>query len=131
MYHGRFSKSHYEAGYNWGSLLYKNGKNIDQSPAFRLTGERRMFAENCLPVYEKYYPEILEEIRGLADGQKNRYEDFYTFLLSMYCFAFDNHCTCFAFKDKDNLIFGRNSDFTPLYNFINNIPDAESVVLKP
>ena len=46
MYHGRFSKSHYEAGYNWGSLLYKNGKNIDQSPAFRLTGERRMFAEN-------------------------------------------------------------------------------------
>ena len=85
MYHGRFSKSHYEAGYNWGSLLYKNGKNIDQSPAFRLTGERRMFAENCLPVYEKYYPEILEEIRGLADGQKNRYEDFYTFLLSMYC----------------------------------------------
>lgn len=111
MYHGRFSKSHYEAGYNWGSLLYKNGKNIDQSPAFRLTGERRMFAENCLPVYEKYYPEILEEIRGLADGQKNRYEDFYTFLLSMYCFAFDNHCTCFAFKDKDNLIFGRNSDF--------------------
>ena len=111
MYHGRFSKSHYEAGYNWGSLLYKNGKNIDQSPAFRLTGERRMFAENCLPVYEKYYPEILEEIRGLADVQKNIYEDFYTFLLSMYCFAFDNHCTCFAFKDKDNLIFGRNCDF--------------------
>ena len=89
----------------------KMEKNIDQTPAFGLTGERRIFAENCLPVYEKYYPEILEEIRGLADGQKSRYEDFYTFLLSMYCFAFDNHCTCFAFKDKDNLIFGRNSDF--------------------
>ena len=29
----------------------------------------------------------------------------------MYCFEFNNHCTCFAFKDKDNLIFGRNSDF--------------------
>ena len=24
MYHGRFKKSHYEAGYNWGNLLYKN-----------------------------------------------------------------------------------------------------------
>ena len=29
----------------------------------------------------------------------------------MYCFEFDNHCTCIAFKDKDNIIFGRNSDF--------------------
>ncbi|MCM1252215.1 MAG: C45 family autoproteolytic acyltransferase/hydrolase [Clostridium sp.] len=54
---------------------------------------------------------MLEEIRGLADGQKSRYEDFYTFLLSMYCFAFQNHCTCFAFRDKEHLIFGRNSDF--------------------
>lgn len=111
MYHRRFRKSHYEAGYNWGNLLYKNGKNIDQAPTFKITEERKAFAGECLPIYERYYPEVLEEIRGLADGQKSRYEDFYTFLLSMYCFEFNNHCTCFAFKDKDNLIFGRNSDF--------------------
>ena len=111
MYHGRFKKSHYEAGYNWGNLLYKNGKNIDQTPTFKITEERKAFAGECLPIYEKYYPEVLEEIKGLADGQKGRYEDFYTFLLSMYCFEFNNHCTCFAFKDKDNLIFVRNSDF--------------------
>ena len=111
MYHGRFRKSHYEAGYNWGNLLYKNGKNIDQAPTFKITEERKAFAGECLPIYERYYPEVLEEIRGLADGQKSRYKDFYTFLLSMYCFEFNNHCTCFAFKDKDNLIFGRNSDF--------------------
>ncbi len=111
MYHGRFRKSHYEAGYNWGKQLYKNGKNIDQNSTFEITEERKIFANKCLPIYEKYYPEILEEIRGLADGQKGRYENFYTFLLSMYCFEFNNHCTCFAFKDKDNLIFSRNSDF--------------------
>lgn len=111
MYHGRFRKSHYEAGYNWGNLLYKNGKKIYQNPTFEITEERKAFAKQCLPIYEKYYPEVLEEIRGLADGQKGRYEDFYTFLLSMYCFEFNNHCTCFAFKDEDNLIFGRNSDF--------------------
>lgn len=111
MYHARFRKSHYEAGYNWGSLLYKNGKKIALNSALDITGERKIFANECLPAYEEYYPEILEEIRGLANGQKGRYEDFYTFLLSMYCFESNNHCTCFAFKDKDNLIFGRNSDF--------------------
>ena len=111
MYHGRFRKSHYEAGYHWGTLLYRNGTHIDQAPTFRITEERRAFVGDCLPVYEKYYPEVLEEIKGLADGQKGKYEDFCAFLLSMYCFEFDNHCTCFAFRDKDNFIFGRNSDF--------------------
>ena len=111
MYHGRFRKSHYEAGYHWGNLLYQNGKKIDRNPTFEMTVERKTFARDCLPIYEQYYPEVLEEIRGLADGQKSSYEDFFTFLLSMYCFEFNNHCTCFAFQDKNNLIFGRNSDF--------------------
>ena len=89
MYHGRFKKSHFEAGFNWGKLLYKNGKIISNNLTFNITEKKRKFAEECLPIYE----------------------DFYTFLLSMYCFEFNNHCTCIAIKDKDNLIFGRNSDF--------------------
>lgn len=111
MYHGRFKKSHYEAGYKWGSLLYSNGNMISKNHTFKITTERKEFAKKSLPLYEKYYPEILEEIRGIADGQQMSYEDLYTFLLSMYCFEFDNHCTCIAFKDSNNIIFGRNSDF--------------------
>lgn len=111
MYHGRFKKTHYEAGYNWGRLLYKNGKIIKNNTTFKITEERKIFAEKCLPIYEKYYPEILEEIKGLADGQKSSYEDFYTFLLSMYSFEFNNHCTCIAVCDKNQILFGRNSDF--------------------
>ena len=111
MYHGRFSKTHYEAGYNWGKLLYKNNKIINHNHTFKITDERREFADNSLPVYEKYFPEILEEIRGISDGQHIAYSDLYTFLISMYCFEFNNKCTCFAFKDESNIIFGRNSDF--------------------
>lgn len=111
MYHARFKKSHYEAGYKWGNLLYKNGSIISSQHTFVITKERKEFAKQCLPIYKKYYPEILEEIRGIADGQKSSYEDLYTFLISMYCFEFNNHCTCFAFKDDHNIIFGRNSDF--------------------
>ena len=29
----------------------------------------------------------------------------------MYCFEFDNKCTCFAISNKDEILFGRNSDF--------------------
>ncbi len=111
MYHGRFKNSHYEAGFNWGRLLYNKKRIISNNHTFKITEERKRFAKECLPVYEKYYPEILDEIKGLAEGQNSSYEDFYTFLLSMYCFEFDNHCTCVAVKDKNNILFGRNSDF--------------------
>lgn len=111
MYHARFKKTHYEAGYKWGSMLYKKGNIISDQHTFVITQERKKFAKKCLPIYEKYYPEILKEIRGIADGQKSSYKDLYTFLISMYCFEFNNYCTCFAFKDNDNIIFGRNSDF--------------------
>ncbi len=111
MYHSRFKGTHYNAGYKWGELLYKNNNIISNKPTFIITEERKEFADKCLPIYRKYYPEVLEEIKGIADGQRDSYENLYTFLLSMYCFEFSNHCTCLAFRDNDNIIFGRNSDF--------------------
>lgn len=41
MYHGRFKKSHYEAGFHWKKLLYKNGKIISNNPTFKITKERK------------------------------------------------------------------------------------------
>lgn len=35
------------------------------------------------------------------------------------------------YKYIDAVINDKSIEITPLYNFINNIPDAESVVLKP
>lgn len=111
MYHARLKGTHYNASYKWGKLLYKNNNVISNQHTFIITEERKKFANQCLPIYEEYYPEILEEIKGIADGQQISYEDLYTFLLSMYCFEFNNHCTCISFKDNYNIIFGRNSDF--------------------
>ena len=111
MYHGRFRNSHYEAGFHWGQMLKKHGIEISKQHTFVISEERQKFAKGSIPIYKKYYPEILEEIKGIADGQECSYENLCTFLLSMYCFEFSNHCTCFAFKDNQNIIFGRNSDF--------------------
>lgn len=111
MYHERMKKSHYEAGFQWGRRLFHHGKIIQNQPTFSITGERKHFANKCLPLYERYYPELLAEIKGLADGQCADYEDFYTFLFSMYCFRFEQHCTCIAYCDAGKTLLARNSDF--------------------
>ena len=69
MYHGRFRGTHYEAGFKWGQQLFRHGKVINDYPAFELTEKRRSFADQCVREYERYYPEILQEIRGISDGQ--------------------------------------------------------------
>lgn len=111
MYHERMKKSHYEAGYQWGRRLFCHGKIICNQPTFKINEERKQFAKQCLPLYERYYPEILAEIKGLADGQCGNYEDFCTFIFSMYCFRFEQHCTCIAYHEKGKTLLARNSDF--------------------
>lgn len=129
MYHARFKGDYYEAGYKWGSYLYKYNKIISKNNTFVINKKRKEFTQKCIPIYKKYYPEILEEIRGIADGQKDSFKDLCVFLFSMYAFSFENHCTCLAFKDNDNIIFARNSDFLveieKLYmNFLYNLNNS-------
>lgn len=109
MYHSRFRGTHYDAGYRYGNLIYKKGIRLEN--AFNLTDEKFAFGKLCIKEYEKVFPEILDEIRGMAKGQRVSFEELASFIFSMYCFVFNNLCTCFAFKDEDNIIFGRNSDF--------------------
>lgn len=111
MYHKRFSGTHYQAGYRFGSMLKKYGVMIDKSPVFDITEEMKRFSADCMKEYERYYPEILEEIRGMAEGQGSSFQQLCWILFCMYCFETEPHCTCFAVADEENVILGRNSDF--------------------
>lgn len=111
MYHGRFSGTHYEVGYKWGRLLLKNGKKLDHCPTFELTTDKYSFARECVKEYQTHFPEILDEIQGIANGNEVPLETLYTLLFCMYCFEFNNKCTCFAFSTDDEIVFARNSDF--------------------
>ncbi|WP_317318173.1 C45 family peptidase [Longibaculum muris] len=111
MYHVRFKNNHYQAGYNFGQKLYQKQLLLENKIALFQTSKREAFMQACLPIYQKFYPEILEEIKGIADGLKLTHEDLYTFLLSMYCFEVENKCTCFAFHNGKETILARNSDF--------------------
>ncbi len=70
MYHARFNGTHYAIGKKWGMLLSKNGKQLLDNIPFDITKEMKEFAQQCYPVYEEYYPEIIDEIKGIADGQR-------------------------------------------------------------
>ena len=66
---------------------------------------------NCLPVYKKYYPEIIEEIQGLADGQHCDVRILQAVLFGMYAMPPVCNCSCFAFAAGQEILLGRNSDF--------------------
>lgn len=111
MYHSRFSGTHYNAGFKWGSLLLKNNIKLDFCATFELTPQRYAFAKECALQYKKHFPEVLDEIKGIADGNQVPAETLHAILFSMYCFEFENKCTCFAISTDNEIIFARNSDF--------------------
>lgn len=131
MYHARFKGTHYEIGFRWGNLLYSKGKHLMDTVPFSVEGERERFSQKCIPFYKEYYPEILEEIRGIADGQKMKAEKLEAVLMSMYCIMPEQKCSCLVFqgirpdergesaadtavfrkKKASGCILARNSDF--------------------
>lgn len=111
MYHERFKGTHYEAGFLWGKRLREHGKHILEQVPFSISEERVRYAEKCRSYYEKWYPEVLEEIRGITDGQGTEAGRLETVLLSMYGIIPETRCSCLAFRQGEHVILARNSDF--------------------
>ena len=111
MYHGRFNGTHYEIGFKWGALLAQHGNFILNNIGFPITQERLEFSELCVPIYQEYFPEILDEIQGIADGQNCDVRTLQAFLFSMYAMPPSCNCSCFAVANDKQILFGRNSDF--------------------
>lgn len=111
MNHAEFQGSHYEIGFQWGALLAEHGNFILHHVPFAVTKERIDFAAACVPIYQEYFPEILEEIQGLAHGQKEDVRLFQAVLFSMYAMVPGCRCSCFAVSNGEQIFLGRNSDF--------------------
>lgn len=111
MYHVRCSGTHYNAGFVYGSRLKKFGTLLLDVVPFEIDEIRMAFALACEEHYKIHYPEILQEIKGLADGQEAEYEKILAVLLSMYCIMPDQKCTNICFEGEDGVYLGRNSDF--------------------
>lgn len=109
MYHSRWKETHYQAGFQYGNRLLKNGVVLLQQ--MKVSKEREEYAIQCIPIYKKHYPEILQEIKGMADGMHVSFMTIASFLLSMYAYTYDTHCSCIAISSPQCLLLGRNSDF--------------------
>ena len=113
MYHPRLKGNHYEMGKHYGELLYKAGENL--SSVIKLSVKQKSFGKKCLPIYEKYMNEIMMEVRGLADGLHQKYEDIAYWLFNIYCNEEEHGCTVFAVRNKDRVYMVRNMDMFPEY----------------
>lgn len=111
MYHTRFHGTHYDIGYRWGSQLAKHANYILNNIPFQITKERIRFGEECIPIYQEFFPEILDEIQGIADGQSCDARLLQGLLFSIYAIPPSCHCSCFAVSNENSILFGRNSDF--------------------
>lgn len=111
MYHGRFKGNHYQIGKKWGSLVKVKGKNLLDHIPYQVTTEMEKFTAESLPFYQKYCPEIIAEIQGIADGQEIKASQLYQVLFPMYAMVNPNHCSSFVVKNEQHFILGRNSDF--------------------
>ena len=109
MYHSRWKNNHYSAGFSYGSRLYKNNVKIDFAKF--LTDEKMKYGKEVFSIYHEYYYEIIEEIQGFTDGQNYDFDKVFSFLVGMYVFTYDTHCSMIAFSNSNGIYFARNSDF--------------------
>ncbi len=119
MYHESFQGSHYEIGFRFGAALAEQGQSLLSHVPFPVTQERRDFARACVPAYREFFPEILEEIHGLAKGQHCDADALQAVLFSMYAIPPACACSCFAVSDGEHVLLGRNSDFIPALEELN------------
>ncbi|MCG8328413.1 MAG: C45 family autoproteolytic acyltransferase/hydrolase [Chitinophagales bacterium] len=106
MYHPRLYGGYYDMGLKYGTLLYE--KANFRIPKIRK--EKHEFGLKSYPILQRYYPEVVEEIKGFAKGIQDSDENLAAFLLSIGVLDSTAQCSVFAFKNDNEVFFGRNYD---------------------
>jgi predicted choloylglycine hydrolase len=108
-------------GRKYGAVLYKHGFRVSAQQK-----EKLEFAAKSESEVKRVFPEILEEIRGFAEGCHASYDDMASFMMTIGAFRPQPMCSSFAAFNGSDTIFGRNYDF--FYSFQKY---TESCLTKP
>lgn len=108
-----FKGNAFEIGQQQGKIYKENGMSFD-----KVKINSNLFKKQ-LKIYQKYYPDLLDELKGIAEGGNfNEEKLIYNFItgeISYYTdlFRIDKACTIFGYKSDQNLFVGRNYDWIP------------------
>jgi len=106
MYHPRLYGEFYDMGLKYGSLLFEKAK-------FKLpeiSSQKRAFGLASYELLKDYYPELVDEIKGFAEGIRDQPENLGAFLMSIGVLDTTGQCSVFAYKQGDSVYVGRNYD---------------------
>ncbi|MEM1310116.1 MAG: C45 family peptidase [Cyanobacteria bacterium P01_H01_bin.153] len=121
MYHPRLYGDFYEMGFKYGSLLYKKGVSLP--PISKVQAE---FSAQCYREVQHFYPELIAEFQGFAQGWNIEEERLGAFVSGLGVSDTTGKCSAFAQRNQDSVIFGRNYDM--LYKFRKT---TESCLIAP
>ena len=104
-----FKGTYYEIGKQLGEIYKKNGMNLN---AIKVD---QVLLDNQKKIYQEYFPEILEELRGINDVLKIDEDKLLFFFLAGELDWFRNShaakaCTIFDFRNNNGFFVGRNYD---------------------
>jgi predicted choloylglycine hydrolase len=109
-----FSGDFYEIGKQQGKIYSKNGMSLSYVKI------NPKLYRNQLKIYQRYYPELLEEFKGIAEaGNFDKDKLIYSFLCEEILFFLKKFhikpiCTIFGVKNKNGVFVGRNYDWIPI-----------------
>ena len=105
MYHPRLRGTYHQMGMKYGAVLRKHGFKMPQ-----IEEETLGLGLKCESEVKGVFPEVLEEVRGVAEAIQEPYEKLAAFILTVG-YAKPIACSSFASINDSTVVFGRNYDF--------------------
>src|SRR3989304_4150658 len=103
MHHPRLRGSYYEMGLRYGTVLRKHGFKLPEVSAQTLA-----LGNSSVDEVTKHFPDILEEIRGFADGCELNHEALRAFITTVGATEPPKQASIFALVEGSREMFGRD-----------------------
>ncbi|TFG03421.1 MAG: acyl-CoA--6-aminopenicillanic acid acyl-transferase [Promethearchaeota archaeon] len=130
MYHPRLKGTHYEMGLKMGNIFKKYNAQFP----IKLDPFQAEFGKKSGLLLKEYFPEVVDEIKGVTDVIEYDNETFTSWMMCMgCCHTFNDYdnverrgCTGFSFIHDGNVYYGRNNDLPPFLK-----PISKSIYYQP